>query len=82
MIEKNPAITNEVLDLHLDLILKASGSALRHIDSKAALDKMREAMKRAMEIEIDLLCEGEGGHMRIETGGKWYKITAREIDAA
>jgi hypothetical protein len=37
---------NEKIDAALDLVLKASGSALKHYPTQSALDKMRAAMRK------------------------------------
>lgn len=41
-------MTNAEIDLHLDAVLRASGSALRHYTLAKSLDDMRAAMRNAM----------------------------------
>lgn len=41
-------ISDEVVDRHLDAVLRASGSALRHYSMQKSLDDMRAAMRAAM----------------------------------
>lgn len=40
--------TDAEVDKHVDAILKASGSALRHYTMQKSIDDMRAAMRRAM----------------------------------
>lgn len=42
----------ELIDKHLDLVLKASGSALRYYTMPAVLDSMRITMSEAMQAAI------------------------------
>ena len=42
-------MTPEELDTHLDAILRASGSALRHYSMQKTKDDMRAALKAALE---------------------------------
>lgn len=41
-------MTPERIDYHLDAVLKASGSALRHYSMQGTKDNMRAALKAAM----------------------------------
>lgn len=41
-------MTPERIDHHLDAVLKASGSALRHFSFETTKNAMREALKAAM----------------------------------
>jgi len=43
-----PIFEPELVDKHLDAVLRASGSALRHYSTQKALDEMRGAMRAAM----------------------------------
>ena len=44
----SPAVSNQHIDRHLDAVLRASGSALRHYTMQKSLDDMRAAMRDAM----------------------------------
>lgn len=41
-------MTDEQLDVHLDNILKASGSALKHYSMQKTKDDMRQALREAL----------------------------------
>jgi len=41
-------MTPERIDYHLDAVLRASGSGLRHFSFELTKNKMREALKAAM----------------------------------
>lgn len=43
-----PAFTAEFIDKHLDNVLKASGSAIRHYSMTSTKFAMRKAMEEAM----------------------------------
>lgn len=43
----------QMVDHHLDAVLRASGSALRHYSMQKTLDEMREAMRKAMEAAVN-----------------------------
>lgn len=45
---KTPDATDAEVDKHLDAVLRASGSALRHYSLQMTLDQMRAAMRAAM----------------------------------
>lgn len=53
------SLPDEVVDRHLDNILKASGSALRHYTMQKSKDEMREALREATAAII-LEMPGEG----------------------
>ncbi len=40
--------SDEMVDKHIDAVLRASGSGLRHYSMQKSLDDMRAAMRRAM----------------------------------
>lgn len=42
-----------MVDIHLNAVLRASGSALRHYSMQKSLDEMRAAMRAAMQAAID-----------------------------
>lgn len=42
-------LTDEQIDLHLDQVLRAAGSALRHYTMAKTREDMRAAMRRALE---------------------------------
>lgn len=42
-------MTNDRLDFHLDNILKAAGSALKHYSMQKSKDDMRQALRQALE---------------------------------
>lgn len=44
-----PFISDEVLDHHIDAVLRAAGSALRHYSMQKSKDDMRAAMRAAMQ---------------------------------
>jgi len=51
---------HEKIDAHLDSVLRASGSALRHYSMKKSIDDMRMAMSAAMNSETEsLLAQNE-----------------------
>jgi hypothetical protein len=67
-------ISNEVVDKHLDAVLKASGSALRHYSMHKTIEAMRAAMREAMSIsphpivtqpETNLPISGLGGYDQV-----------------
>lgn len=47
------AFANSVVDQHVDAVLRASGSALKYHCLPKDIDKMREAMRCAMQYAID-----------------------------
>lgn len=51
-------MTPERIDHHLDAILKASGSALRHYSMQKTLDDMRAAMRAAMDDAVHDVFDG------------------------
>ena len=53
-IDKHPTATPEQIDAHLDAVLRAAGSGLRHYTMQKSLDDMRAAMRKA--ITGDLTC--------------------------
>lgn len=45
----NFAIDKNILDTHLDAVLRASGSALRHYSNEKTKEEMRAAMATAIQ---------------------------------
>ena len=45
-------MTDEQLDVHLDNILKASGSALKHYSMQKTKDDMRQALREALALPV------------------------------
>jgi hypothetical protein len=43
-----PMVSDEIVDQHLDAVLRASGSALRHYTMASTLAAMRQAMRTAI----------------------------------
>ena len=63
------------LDQHLDAVLRAAGSALRHYTMQKSLDDMRSAMKAAVEElaaddskRLDFM---ERNQLETDSGGAW-----------
>ncbi|MDR1889347.1 MAG: hypothetical protein LBQ81_08250 [Zoogloeaceae bacterium] len=44
---------NDIVDAHLDAVLKASGSALRNYSMQGTLNAMRDAMRHAMDAAVE-----------------------------
>lgn len=44
-----PRVTDEHIDKHLDAVLRASGSALKHYSLQKPIDDMRAAMRAALD---------------------------------
>lgn len=55
MTTKSELISQDIVDKHLDAILKASGSALRHFTMEKTLRDMRAAVLQAMVDGAELL---------------------------
>ena len=47
-------MTDEQLDVHLDNILKASGSALKHYSMQKTKDDMRQALREALNNQLNI----------------------------
>lgn len=56
-------ITDQIIDQHLDNVLRASGSALRFFSTPHTINRMRDAMRRAMT----------------STGGAWTGAVADSL---
>lgn len=56
-----PALENkmsdEIIDKHLDAVLRASGSGLRYFSSVKTIDDMRQAMRLAIAAAVAELAE-------------------------
>jgi len=55
------AIDQAAIDKHLDAVLRASGSALRHYSMQKTLDDMRAAMRTAMDRTAAMVASEQGG---------------------
>lgn len=49
IVSRNPQ--DDIVDHHIDAVLKASGSALKNYELKSVIENMREAMRKAMTQE-------------------------------
>lgn len=54
-----PTDKQKFIDRHIDAVLRAAGSSMRHYSLQKSIDDMRKAMKDAM-IEAHKLIENEG----------------------
>ena len=51
---------DDLVDHHLDAVLRASGSALRHYSMAKTIQEMREAMRAAMAAAVQTHVSGGG----------------------
>lgn len=52
--------TDDMVDEHLDNVLRASGSALRHYSMQKTLDDMRAAVRTAMAAAVEAAFSSKG----------------------
>ena len=64
-------MTDEQLDIHLDNILKASGSALKHYSMQKTKDDMRQALRQAI---AELESQEPVAWMYVNTDGECEQI--------
>ena len=89
-------MTDEQLDVHLDNILKASGSALKHYSMQKTKDDMRQALREAlaqpeqepdkymMDIECTKCGAKQSGILTVNTTPPqrtWVGLTDEEISS-
>lgn len=52
MTQATPHFSDDMVNRHLDAVLRASGSALRYYSMDKTLTEMREAMRKAMAAAV------------------------------
>ena len=72
---------DDVVDRHLDAVLRASGSALRHYSMQKTLDDMRTAMRGAMVAPNGLLPASRHGAKACSEAFEWLRREATKEGA-
>ena len=58
--ETTVQFSDDMVNQHLDAVLRASGSALRYYSMEKTLTEMRDAMRKAMAAAVESAFSAEG----------------------